>query len=473
MKANELILLETSTITNARLNAGFIEDSYTSLKNTVETLSMDSFPETISELEEWNILFEIYINTNPSLRFLALYDNEFEIIQVYPESSFSHVSGIIPAEKTEDTGILDLFYPIYEGVELKGFIYAGIGLDMLIESIPYSDENYIFSVYQNEILLYESSPPPKKELPSGTAPLDLNSIYNLKLSATPTFSTYRTALSKSNQFLAYGLLFAALLFLLLLFLQNKIRETKIISEQNKLFLKQLENEQRLESIGVLSSSVAHEINNPINGIMNYIDLIKEVLPNDIDEYSYADEITAETNRIASLVRNILQFSRKSTDTFSIARVQDILNRTANLVNTILYKDNIRLIINCPDNIPEIKCHSNKIQQVLLNLILNSRDTLNEKYGTDHPDKKIITGVEEYTHKNSKGLLFTIEDFGMGMSDDIKDQVFQSFFTTKSQDSGTGLGLFITKHIIDEHKGDIWFETYEERGTKFFFFIPLQ
>ena len=142
---------------------------------------------------------------------------------------------------------------------------------------------------------------------------------------------------------------------------------------------QLRQQQRLEAIGTLAGGVAHEINNPIHGIMNYAELISDGLDETEPRLEYAKEIIRETDRIAVIVKNLLQFSRHEKQAHSYASVYDIVDQTVSLVNTIIKKDQITLDIDMDEGLPDIKCRSQQIQQVLMNLLTNARDALNEKY----------------------------------------------------------------------------------------------
>ncbi len=152
---------------------------------------------------------------------------------------------------------------------------------------------------------------------------------------------------------------------------------------------QLRQSQKLESIGTLASGVAHEINNPINGIMNYAQLIKDDMAEDREAVTeFAGEIIHETKRIATLVSNLLRFARHDKEGHSPARVRDIVEETSSLVRTVMRHDQISLDVDIPEGLPTIRCRSQQIQQVLMNLLTNARDALNDKY-QGYDENKII------------------------------------------------------------------------------------
>ena len=235
---------------------------------------------------------------------------------------------------------------------------------------------------------------------------------------------------------------------------------------------QLRQKQKLESIGILAGGVAHEINNPVSGIINYAQLIAET-PNISDEVAeFGSEIIREGNRIAGIVKNLLKFARQEKQTHSLANVNDIINDTLSLIRTIIRKDKIVLEVELEDALPEIKCRSQQIQQVLMNLITNARDALNARYKNEHEDKKIRLSSTQIDNGSGKWVQIVVEDKGMGIPDDIKDKLFDPFFTTKARDEGTGLGLSISHGIVSDHKGLLFLESEWGQYTRAVLELPV-
>ncbi|MCB1126283.1 MAG: PAS domain S-box protein, partial [Verrucomicrobiae bacterium] len=146
----------------------------------------------------------------------------------------------------------------------------------------------------------------------------------------------------------------------------------------------LRQQQKLESIGNLASGVAHEINNPLMGIANYAELIKDETVETGAAGQYADEILRETGRIAYIVRNLLTFARQDTAEYGPTPVEEIIEETLALVRTIIKRDRVQLQVELPSSLPVIWCRSQQIQQVLMNLLTNGRDALNERYPGGSP-----------------------------------------------------------------------------------------
>ena len=229
--------------------------------------------------------------------------------------------------------------------------------------------------------------------------------------------------------------------------------------------------KHLASLGELAAGVAHEINNPINNIINYaqlqIDESKEVE----GDNEISRRIIKDSERIAAIVRSLLSFARfRKEDKVNIS-LHDIFSDTLSLTSAQIRKDGIDLRINLPDKPINISAHPQLIQQVFLNLISNSRYALNQKYpGTD--ENKILEIECEITETNNKPFVEIIfHDHGTGIPRDIIDNILNPFFSTKPTNIGTGLGLSISHGIINEHGGRFMVESIEGDFTKIIIYLP--
>jgi len=234
----------------------------------------------------------------------------------------------------------------------------------------------------------------------------------------------------------------------------------------------LRNHQKLESIGTLASGVAHEINNPINGIMNYGQMILDTNSDDSIIKESAEEIIHETKRVATIVNNLLDFSRQNSESHSKALIEDIIEQALSLIRTIIKRDQITIEVNIEENLPSVVCRSQQIQQVIMNLITNARDALNDRYEGYNKDKKIIVSCDKIRNDEKDWIRITVEDHGNGIPKSIQDKIFDPFFTTKDRSSGTGLGLSISYGIIQEHGGELNFETKEGKYSRFIIYLPI-
>ncbi|HDR46823.1 MAG TPA: PAS domain S-box protein, partial [Geoalkalibacter subterraneus] len=192
-----------------------------------------------------------------------------------------------------------------------------------------------------------------------------------------------------------------------------------ITEIRKL-QEQLMQSQKIESIGTLAGGVAHEINNPINGIMNYAQLIMDRTEEESPARAFAREILIETDRIAGIVRNLLTFARHEKKSHSPALISDIISAVLSLIRTVMRHDQIDLQVRIPDDLPKIKCRSQQIQQVLMNLMTNARDALNERYPDFSPGKRLRISAEEISKQGRRFIRTTVEDAGGGIPPAIRE-----------------------------------------------------
>ena len=251
-----------------------------------------------------------------------------------------------------------------------------------------------------------------------------------------------------------------------------ITERKRQEEHRWAMEAQLRQQQKLESIGTLAGGVAHEINNPINGIMNYAQLIQDRLEPGSPLAEYTSEILHETQRVADIVRNLLTFARNDKESHSPARIEDIIEGTLSLIRTVIRHDQITLQVNVPGDLPDLECRSQQIQQVLMNLMTNSRDALNERYAGYDPDKVLNVEARLFEKRGRRWIRVTVEDHGTGIPPEVRERMFDPFFTTKPRDQGTGLGLAISHGIVKEHQGVMVVETEPGRFTRMHVDLPV-
>jgi PAS domain S-box-containing protein len=229
---------------------------------------------------------------------------------------------------------------------------------------------------------------------------------------------------------------------------------------------QMAQSQRLESIGTLASGVAHEINNPLNVVMNCAQLILDEPAISADSREYAAMILGEGERMAGIVRSLLAFSRNHKESHSPADVATLIESTLVLVRALYRKEHIELVSQLSEGLPKVRCRSQQIQQVLMNLLSNARDALNDRFPEASPEKWIRLTAAPFVRDQVNWVRLTVEDRGGGIPTEIADRVFDPFLTTKPTDKGTGLGLSISHGIVKEHGGELWFESEAGIGTRF-------
>ncbi len=171
--------------------------------------------------------------------------------------------------------------------------------------------------------------------------------------------------------------------------------------------------QRLESIGMLASGVAHELNNPLGVVMSLAHLIEDDANSSAKLQGFAAIIMAETTRMADIVRNLLNFSRHDTLSAHPTDIHDLVNRTLSLMRSTFRKDQIEVIAEIPEGLPAVRCRSQQIQQVLMNLLTNARDALNDRFPGASPDKVIRIAAKLFEHAGGTWVRLTVEDRGSG------------------------------------------------------------
>ncbi|RJQ15305.1 MAG: PAS domain S-box protein [Nitrospiraceae bacterium] len=227
----------------------------------------------------------------------------------------------------------------------------------------------------------------------------------------------------------------------------------------------------LAAIGELAAGVAHEINNPINGIINYAQILVNKLDRGTTESDISERIIKESNRIAGIVKNLLSFSRQRKDEKKPADLREILSDSLALTGTQLQKERIKLKMDVPSGPFESTVNPQQIQQVFLNVLSNARYALNQKYPSAHEDKIIEITAREVTLDDKPFNRVVFHDHGTGISRSMIDKVVKPFITTKPEGAGTGLGLSISHDIIKDHGGDLTIESSEGEFTRVTIDLP--
>ncbi|OGU35247.1 MAG: hypothetical protein A2068_12790 [Ignavibacteria bacterium GWB2_35_6b] len=225
--------------------------------------------------------------------------------------------------------------------------------------------------------------------------------------------------------------------------------------------------EKLASLGKLSATVAHELNNPLEGILTYTKLIGKKLRKEQKEnefYSilnFLDLISEESARCGKIVKDLLVFSHRDSDEMTETDLINIIEKSATMINHHLELHKIKLIKDFEKDYLPIKCSSQKIQQALMSLLINSVEAMN-----DGGKILIKVSVEKYS------AVIRIIDEGCGISEKALSNIFEPFFTTKNEKSGTGLGLSVAYGIVQAHKGKIEVEETSPGGTTFKVSLPL-
>lgn len=228
---------------------------------------------------------------------------------------------------------------------------------------------------------------------------------------------------------------------------------------------------QLASIGELAAGVAHEINNPINGVLNYAQMLADLELSQTGQ-DITDRIIAESRRIEGIVRNLLDFSRHNVESPEPINVQDLLVSCLDLVKHQLQKEEIRVETKFSRHLPLAFCNGSQIKQVILNTISNSRYAINQRYKEPHPKKKISLKTSLTKRGNTPFIRIAITDFGTGIEPHILEKVFDPFYSTKPNGEGTGLGLSISYGLVRDNDGHIRILSERDQFTTIHLDLPV-
>lgn len=229
---------------------------------------------------------------------------------------------------------------------------------------------------------------------------------------------------------------------------------------------------QMAAIGELAAGVAHEVNNPITGIINFAQLLLDDSEKDSLQAELLDRIVNEGERIALIIKNLLSFARESERDNELIEMQEVIEKSLSLIEHQFIKDGIVLKKFFSEKPCEIYGNFTQLQQVILNLLSNARFALNERYQGASKDKKIEISCAPQIQENGAHIIrVTIKDTGIGIPQGILKRLFQPFFTTKPSGKGTGLGLSISYGIISDHGGTIRVDSIVHHYTKMIIDLP--
>ncbi|HME46142.1 MAG TPA: PAS domain S-box protein [Syntrophorhabdales bacterium] len=224
---------------------------------------------------------------------------------------------------------------------------------------------------------------------------------------------------------------------------------------------QLIQAERLAAMGRLTSQIAHELNNPLYGIMNTLELLKAEIPETSKRRKLLDMSLSEVARLSLMLKNMLTFSRPEEEARKEVSINSFLEGILMLMEKQFKELDIKFTADFDETMPMIKVSPGQIRQVLLNIVKNAMEAM--PYG----------GTLSVATKSEDNLVkIIISDTGIGMSDDVREKIFDAFFTTKEQVRGVGLGLSVCYGIIQDHRGTIEVESEAGKGSTFIIVLPV-
>ena len=225
---------------------------------------------------------------------------------------------------------------------------------------------------------------------------------------------------------------------------------------------QLQQREKLSSIGLLAAGVAHEVNTPLTGVSSYTQMLLGMLNDNDPKRALLQKVRTQAERASDIVNNLLNFSRTgSAEQFAAVNVARVMDDTLQLLEPQLRRNQIEIVRSYADDAPEVYGNAGKLQQVFTNLLLNARDAI--------PDGGRIVVATSTADDGS--LIAEISDTGIGIAPENVAKIYDPFYTTKGVGQGTGLGLAVTYGIVQEHTGRISVDSTPGHGTTFRITLP--
>jgi len=221
--------------------------------------------------------------------------------------------------------------------------------------------------------------------------------------------------------------------------------------------------EKMSAFGQLSAGIAHEVKNPLAGILGYTQLTLKGAEDDTTLYKNLKIIEQETKRCNSIIENLMKFARQDKPKLNPLSVNDVIEDSLVLVDHQMGINHIELGKDLAETLPSVRGDANQLIQVLMNIMINAQQAMDGKPGTITVTSRALNaGVVE----------LKVQDTGPGMPEEVRTKIFEPFFTTKLVGKGTGLGLAVTYGIIKDHGGNIRAETELGEGTTFIITLPV-
>jgi two-component system NtrC family sensor kinase len=253
-------------------------------------------------------------------------------------------------------------------------------------------------------------------------------------------------------------------------LETKVEERTM---QLKVAQRKLVQSDRLATLGQLAASVAHEINNPVSGVLNLSMLLERLMANgtyppgrEAEFRKYLSLISIETARVGRIVSDLLAFSRRSKPQRAPADLNKLVHTTMGLADHKLKLISAEVVLDLQEDLPLVECDSSQIQQVILNLVLNGAQAMQPTGGGKLTIRTRLIPKDETVE-------LSVQDTGEGIAPENLSKIFDPFFTTKAEGKGVGLGLAVLYGIVKAHEGEVEVVSHRKEGTTFTVTLPLK
>jgi two-component system NtrC family sensor kinase len=252
-------------------------------------------------------------------------------------------------------------------------------------------------------------------------------------------------------------------------------ERKVEEARQELRIAQAETarSEKLASVGLLAAGIAHELNNPLTGVLTFSHLVRKNMPDDSRDAADLDLVIRETKRCATIIRRLLDFSREKTPEKAYGNLNTIIEEVVKLIAPPAQVEDIEIITDLDEQLPLVWLDENLIKQVIMNMLVNARHAI-ESGGTITINTGLChkeDGPESITAFGDMAKI-TISDTGCGIPTEDLEKVFDPFFTTKGVGKGTGLGLSVSHGTIKAHRGTIEVDSIEGEGTEFRIYLAV-
>jgi C4-dicarboxylate-specific signal transduction histidine kinase len=235
---------------------------------------------------------------------------------------------------------------------------------------------------------------------------------------------------------------------------------------------ELAHTTRIMSMGEITSSIAHEINQPLGAIVNYGNACLRLITTgsaDLTDIATAlSEIVNDANRASSIIARIRSLSKKDLPEMVVLEVKDLVSEILPLVRYELNRRRIVLKIVLSDNLFPVVGDRIQLQQVLLNLVINGMEAMHQ---VPEDQRHLSIEAESHVSEEKSFVLITVADSGIGLKAEDLPRLFETFYTTKAK--GMGMGLAISRSIVEAHGGRLWAATNADPGATFQFVLPAQ
>ena len=224
--------------------------------------------------------------------------------------------------------------------------------------------------------------------------------------------------------------------------------------------------EKLASVGLLAAGIAHELNNPLTGILTFSHLVRKQLPDDSPEAEDLDLVIQETKRCAVIIRRLLDFAREKTPEKKYSDINKLIKETTYLIHQSAQVADIDIILDLDEALPAVWVDEDLVKQVIMNMLVNAQHAINE-------GGRISVRTRDRRDDDKNDMVeISIADTGCGISEENLQRIFDPFFTTKGVGKGTGLGLSVSHGTIVAHGGMIEVSSEVGVGTEFHIYLPI-